>query len=67
MVEAGLLEDAFTVQVIADGKHLPPELLRLIVKCKGADRISLITDALFAAGSDLPDGSVLRQANGMET
>jgi N-acetylglucosamine-6-phosphate deacetylase len=25
------------------------------------------TDALFAAGSDLPDGSVLRQANGMET
>ena len=67
VVEAGLLEDAFTVQVIADGKHLPPELLRLIVKCKGADRISLITDALFAAGSDLPDGSVLRQANGMET
>ena len=66
-MEAGLLEDAFTVQVIADGKHLPPELLRLIVKCKGADRISLITDALFAAGSDLPDGSVLRQANGMET
>lgn len=62
VVEAGLLEDAFTVQVIADGKHLPPELLRLIVKCKGADRISLITDALFAAGSDLPDGSVLRQA-----
>lgn len=54
VVEAGLLEDAFTVQVIADGKHLPPELLRLIVKCKGADRISLITDALFAAGSDLP-------------
>lgn len=67
VVEAGLLEDAFTVQVIADGKHLPPELLRLIVKCKGAKKISLITDALFAAGSDLPDGTVLRQANGMET
>lgn len=66
-VEAGLLEDAFTVQVIADGCHLPPELLRLILKCKGADRISLITDALFAAGSDLPDGTVLRQANRMET
>lgn len=67
VVEAGLLEDAFTVQVIADGRHLPPELLRLIVKCKGADRISLITDALFAAGSDVPEGTVLRQANGMET
>lgn len=67
VVEAGLLEDDFTVQVIADGKHLPSELLRLIVKNKGADRISLITDALFAAGNDLPDGTVLRQANGMET
>ena len=66
VVEAGLLEDGFTVQVIADGKHLPPELLRLIVKCKGADHISLITDALFAAGSDLPEGTLLRQANGME-
>lgn len=67
VVEAGLLEDGLTVQVIADGKHLPPELLRLIVKCKGADAIALITDALFAAGTDLPEGSTLRQANGMET
>lgn len=67
VVEAGLLESDLTVQVIADGRHLPPELLRLIVKNKGPERISLITDALFAAASDLPDGAILRQANGMET
>lgn len=67
VVEAGLLEDGFTVQVIADGKHLPPELLKLIFKCKGADKISVITDALFPAGTDLPEGSVLTQANGMQT
>lgn len=67
VVEAGLLEDGFTVQVIADGCHLPPELLRLIVKNKRPEQISLITDALFAAGTDLPEGTVLRQANGMET
>ena len=67
VVEAGLVEDGFTVQIIADGKHLPAELLKLIYKCKGADKISLITDALFPAGADLPDGSVLKQANGMET
>lgn len=66
VVEAGLVED-FTVQIIADGKHLPAELLKLIFKCKGAENISLITDALFPAGADLPDGSVLKQANGMET
>ena len=67
VVEAGLVEDGFTVQIIADGKHLPAELLKLIFKCKGAERISLITDALFPAGADLPDGSVLTQANGMQT
>lgn len=67
VVESGLLDDRFTVQVIADGRHLPPELLRLILKCKGPDQIALITDALFAAGADYPDGELFRQANGMET
>lgn len=59
VVEAGLLEDGFTVQMIADGKHLPPELLKLIYKCKGADSISLITDALLPAAAGLPEGTVL--------
>lgn len=67
VVEAGLAMDDLTVQVIADGKHLPAELLKLIYKCKGADRISLITDALFAAASGYADGDVLVQKNGMRT
>lgn len=66
VVEAGLLEDGFTVQVIADGKHLPAELLRLIYKCKGADQISLITDALFPTGCDLPEGTVIHQSTGVD-
>ena len=57
VVEAGLLEDGFTVQVIADGKHLPPELLKLIYKCKGPEQMYLITDALFPAGLDMEEGS----------
>lgn len=64
VVEAGLVEDGFTVQVIADGKHLPAELLRLIFKCKGPDKISLITDAVFPAAAGYPDGSKLKQADG---
>lgn len=66
VVEAGLLEDGFTVQVIADGKHLPAELLRLIYKCKGPDQISLITDALFPTGCDLPEGTVVHQSTGVD-
>lgn len=66
VVEAGLLLNELTVQVIADGKHLPSALLQLVVKCKGADGIALITDALFAAASTYVDGDVVRQANGVE-
>ena len=54
-IDAGLYFDELTAEVIADGKHLPIELLKLIYKCKGADKICLITDASRAAG--LPDGS----------
>ncbi len=67
VIEAGFLRDELTVQVIADGKHLPAELLQLIYKNKGADRISLITDGLnFAAVEDLREGAVYRQKNGVE-
>ncbi len=54
-VEAGLYLDDMYVEIIADGKHLPLELLKYIYKFKGADRICLITDAIRAAG--LPNGS----------
>jgi N-acetylglucosamine-6-phosphate deacetylase len=54
-IESGLLLDELTVEVIADGKHLPASLLKLIYKCKGADRMALCSDALSAAG--LPEGN----------
>ena len=49
-VEAGLYFDDLFVEIIADGRHLPIELLQFIYKCKGVDRICLITDAIRAAG-----------------
>lgn len=42
------------VEIIADGIHLPPPLLKLVYKIKGPDRIALITDAMRAAS--LPPG-----------
>lgn len=54
VVESAYLLDKLTVEIIADGKHLPPELLRLIVKCKPLEQISLITDSMRGAG--LADG-----------
>lgn len=66
VVEAGLYFDDLTAQVIADGKHLPASLLRLIYKCKGADRIALITDALETAGLEMEEGTLVTQSNGMD-
>ena len=46
----GLLNDEVTVDVIADGVHLDPAVLKLILRGKGSERISLISDAIAAAG-----------------
>ena len=46
----GLSRDDVTCDVIADGIHLDPVVLRLLLKTKGAERLSLISDAIAAAG-----------------
>jgi len=46
----GLSRDDVTVDVIADGIHLDPFMLRLLLKLKGVGGISLISDAIAAAG-----------------
>lgn len=53
-VEAAYLLDDMDVEIIADGIHLPAELLKLIYKIKGSDHIALITDSMRAAG--MPEG-----------
>jgi N-acetylglucosamine-6-phosphate deacetylase len=57
LMEATLLFDALTTEVIADGKHLSRELLLLAHKIKGPDRLALVTDCNRAL--DMPDGEYL--------
>ncbi|MHB1393185.1 MAG: N-acetylglucosamine-6-phosphate deacetylase [Clostridia bacterium] len=54
VVESAFLIDDLTVEMIADGCHLPPALLKLIYKIKGPSKIALITDSLRGAG--MPEG-----------
>lgn len=54
VTECAYLFDELNVELITDGKHLPPELLRLIFKTKAHDHISLITDSMRGAG--MPEG-----------
>ena len=51
-VESIYLIDPMTVEVVADGIHVPPTILRLVYKIKGVERTCLITDALACAASD---------------
>ena len=51
-VESIYLLDDMTVEVVADGIHVPPTILRLVYKIKGVERTCLITDALACADSD---------------
>jgi N-acetylglucosamine-6-phosphate deacetylase len=50
----GLIHDDVTIDLIADGIHLDREVLGLITRSKGVERVSLISDAIAAAG--LGDG-----------
>jgi N-acetylglucosamine-6-phosphate deacetylase len=50
VLEATLLLDTLTTEMIADGHHLPPSLMRLVLKTKGTDRVCIVTDAIAPAG-----------------
>lgn len=50
MVEAALVEEALTTEIIADGYHLPTSLMKLAYRMKGADKLCLVSDAMCASG-----------------
>ena len=51
---AGLAEDRLTAMIITDGHHLPGELVRIIIKVKGTDKVIVTSDASSPTG--LPPG-----------
>ena len=67
VVEAAYLIDDMTVEIIADGCHLPAELLKFVYKFKGPDKTALIPDSMRGAG--MPDGPSMlgHWKNGLET
>ena len=59
IVEAAYLDDSLKVEIIADGAHLPKELLKLIYKIKGSDNIALVTDCIRYGGRSYAEGEVV--------
>ncbi len=67
-VGAVLTEDAIICELIADGIHVHPVVMNLVVRTKGRDRVILVTDAVSPTG--MPDGEypledrIMRVKNG---
>lgn len=53
-IMGAVLERPIYCEVICDGRHLHPGTVRMLLACKGWDKVVAITDSIQAAG--LPDG-----------
>lgn len=53
------LESDAYIEIIADGKHVNKDLFKLLLKCKGKNKIIGISDSLKEAG--LPDGDYIKE------
>lgn len=61
LLEATLVFDELSAEMISDNKHLPPTLMKLAYKCKGPDRLCVISDATSGAG--MPEGARFRMGD----
>jgi N-acetylglucosamine-6-phosphate deacetylase len=65
IVEAAYLDDAVTVELICDGRHIPEHCLKLALKIKGADKVIGITDATRLSCTDAREGKLGSLQNGI--
>ena len=58
-VGAALDDDRTWAGIIADGHHVSPAAIRIACRCKGPERMMLVTDAMPPVGSDITEFSLL--------
>ena len=61
MIWAGMANDDLSAMIIADGHHLPKDLVKCIIRCKGVDNVIVTSDAAPIAG--LPPGRYICNGN----
>ena len=50
LTELALIDERLTLELLADNHHLPPEMVKLAYKCRGADKLCIVSDCLRAGG-----------------
>lgn len=63
VIETAYLYDDIDVETIADGCHLPPELLAMIYKIKGEEHMCLVTDAIRHGGMENIESETCENGN----
>ena len=63
VIETAYLYDDIDVETIADGCHLPPELLKLVYKFKGPEHMCLVTDAIRHGGMESIENETCENGN----
>ncbi|MBI4341595.1 MAG: N-acetylglucosamine-6-phosphate deacetylase [Candidatus Omnitrophica bacterium] len=53
LLDVALTDDRLTAMVIADGVHVSPHALRLLVRAKSPERVALVTDSIRHQGWDI--------------
>ena len=53
------------MEIIADGCHLPVEMLRLVYKAKGADQTALVCDSMRCAGQNVRESFLGSRQSGI--
>ncbi len=54
LLGSALIRDDVYCEIICDMIHVCPEAIKIVLRCKGTDRVVLITDSIEPAG--MPDG-----------
>lgn len=63
VIETAYLYDDIDVETIADGCHLPPELLKLVYKSKGPEHMCLVTDSIRHGGLESIENETCENGN----
>ena len=53
--EYALIDQSLTAEIIADNRHIPPMLARMILQAKGCERVAVVSDSLRCAGQPKDD------------
>jgi len=66
VLESAFIIDGMSVEIIADGCHIPMELLRFVYKCKGAGSTCLISDSMRSAGTCVTESTLGGSGDGIK-